>query len=325
MKAPVFALLAVLALVVLPKSAWADKNSEAKAHFQKGKAAYSQARYQEAIAEFEQANALRPAAVLHFNIAQAYEKLGDIPKALTAFHAYLREDPAASDAAAVNATIHNLEKRLAERGVQQLLVYSDPAGATVSIDGHASGPTPLAIELPPGTHQLLLTKDGYINASKQVVTSTDKSLELDFTLQKGSGAPLVIAADPLPKGTPDVPRADPKPDPKPDLTPKVDPNAVSVTTPVSAGHSHTLTYVTAAVTGAALIAAVVLGRGGQLERQLPARRHHPQQLGRQRGGQPGQERGDRVQRLLRRDRSGGHRHRGGLLCSGRRLLTCALP
>jgi hypothetical protein len=254
----VFALLAAFALVVLPSIAWADKNSDAKAHFKKGKDAYSQARYQEAIAEFEQANTLRPAAVLHFNIAQAYEKLGDIPKALTSYHTYLREDPAASDAASVNVAIHNLEKRLAERGVQQLLVYSSPVGATVAIDGHPSGPTPLAIELPPGTHQVLLSKDGYINASKQVVTSTDKSLELDFTLQKGTGAPLVIAADPI--TTPDVPKADPKPDPKPDLTPKTDPNAVGgVTTPAVAGKSHTFTYITAAVTGAALITAVVLG------------------------------------------------------------------
>src|SRR5574342_658334 len=65
-----------------------DQTAEAKARFKRGTDLYRQARYREAIAEFQAAYKLRPHGVLQFNIAQCYEKLGDIPAALTSYHAY---------------------------------------------------------------------------------------------------------------------------------------------------------------------------------------------------------------------------------------------
>src|SRR5690242_3050488 len=92
----VFAVAAVAVLLLA-----ADKpdaaTAEAKVHFAKGTKFYKQARYKDAISEFEAAYKARPHGVLFFNIAQSYEKLGDIPSALRNYHEYLRAIPNADD------------------------------------------------------------------------------------------------------------------------------------------------------------------------------------------------------------------------------------
>jgi len=50
-----------------------------------------------------------------------------------------------------------------------LAVDSRPAGAAVTINGKASGSTPLTInDLPPGEYQILLTMPGYRNFATTV-------------------------------------------------------------------------------------------------------------------------------------------------------------
>ncbi len=45
--------------------------------------------------------------------------------------------------------------------MQALLVYSDPPGAAVKIDGRARGRTPFHITLPPGVYKVGLSLDGF--------------------------------------------------------------------------------------------------------------------------------------------------------------------
>jgi hypothetical protein len=176
-----------------PRPAPADATAQAKAHFGRGVDLYKQARYREAIAEFQEAYRLRPHGVIHFNLAQCYERLGDIPAALQAYHDYLRAVPDAEDRRTVVAAMANLEARLGASGVQQLLVYSDPSGAEVLVDGQSRGRTPLALVLPHGSHTVSLVKPGYRTTTRQAVLSSQVSVEMDVTLQK-----LEVAAVPLP-------------------------------------------------------------------------------------------------------------------------------
>src|SRR2546428_9766437 len=124
----VVAVAALAAVLLAPALAQAQKDksdaaatAEAKAHFQKGTRFYKQARYKDAITEFEAAYKARAHGVLFFNIAQSYEKLGDIPSALRNYHEHLRAIPNADDKANVELAMKNLEMLLAEQGVQQLL------------------------------------------------------------------------------------------------------------------------------------------------------------------------------------------------------------
>jgi tetratricopeptide (TPR) repeat protein len=212
--------------------------AEAKQHFKAGSDAYRRADYATAIREFEAAYLAKPSGLLRYNVAQCYEKLGDIPSALRNYHLYLRETPNADDRATVEAAIANLEKRLQERGVQQLLVYSEPAAATVVVDGKPRGASPVSVELAPGVHDLSVALDGYAPTTRKVTITKEKSLEVVVALQK------------------------------PDLTPHVAADKPGATAPAPAGgltqtekpEPHRVyTWVAAGVAAAAIAGGVVLG------------------------------------------------------------------
>jgi tetratricopeptide (TPR) repeat protein len=263
--ASVIAALLLCAPVLAAESKADPKTAEAKAHFKQGSQLYKQARYHEAIAEFETAYELKPHGVLRFNIAQCFEKLGDIPQALKSYHQYLREAPDAEDRATVQAAMTNLEKRLVEKGLQQLLVYSEPPGVEVRIDEKVLGKTPWAGELALGKHSVRLSANGYEAATRGVELAADRSLELDLTLLAAS--PPIATLPPPPPPVAPAEAVGPKPTPAPpvdtrtELTPK----------------PRVWTWVVAGVAGAALISAVGCGAGAKSSSNSLLGSQHPRQ------------------------------------------------
>lgn len=156
---------------------------EARAQFRKGAALYQGKRFREAIAAFEAAYRIRPAGAIHYNIARCREKLREWPLALRSYQDYLREAPDAPDRAQVRAAIGRLEARLAASGAQALLVYSDPPGAEVSVDGHPRGRTPFYTVLPPGTYWVALALEGRAPVEQVVVLGANASKVLDVILR----------------------------------------------------------------------------------------------------------------------------------------------
>lgn len=161
-----------------------SKKEEAKRHFDLGKVYYKQSEYNKAIDEFQKAYSLYAHSVILYNIAQAYEKEGNIPMALRFFREYLRAEPNAEDKHVILISIQNLEKKLQEKGIQQVGVYSTPSEAEVAINGKVVGKTPFAIELKPGKYTISLTKKGFLPIDKEFVVSPDRSIELDFSLNE---------------------------------------------------------------------------------------------------------------------------------------------
>lgn len=238
-------LLLLAALLSGAPQVHGDATAVAKAHFKAATEAYKRADYTTAINEFEAAYATKPAPVLRYNLAQCFERLGDIPNALKSYRQYLHESPAAEDRATVQVAIGNLEKRLQERGVQQLLIYSEPPAAAVSIDGVPRGTSPTSSELGPGVHRIHLELPGYVAADRQVTISADKSLEVDLALQR-QGLPPPASVDLGPREPASPERA----------LPAVQ-QPVPVATP--AARPRVFTWVAAGVAGAATLGAVALG------------------------------------------------------------------
>ncbi|HVP67568.1 MAG TPA: PEGA domain-containing protein [Anaeromyxobacteraceae bacterium] len=200
------------------KAAQADdaKTAEAKAHFRQGVTYYKEARYREAISEFQAAYKIKPSGVLHYNIGQAYEKLGDIPAALNAYNDYLREVPKAQNRETVQRVIANLQARLAASGVQMLYVTSDPSDAEVWIDGQLRGRSPFNAALPQGSHVVSVTKSGYRTVSREVILSPERSHEVGLSLQAAPPGVAVPAAQPpvvQPTTPPNLTPAPPPPPP----------------------------------------------------------------------------------------------------------------
>src|SRR5262249_17073896 len=80
--------------------------------FDKSEQRFQEGRFQEAVELLLQAYALDPSPVLLYNVARAYEGLGDLPHAIEGYRRYLDSDPQTEDRAAI-------ERRIATREQQQ--------------------------------------------------------------------------------------------------------------------------------------------------------------------------------------------------------------
>jgi tetratricopeptide (TPR) repeat protein len=161
----------------------------AKQLFASGAEAFAAQRNAEAIAYFRRAAELVPSAKLTYNIALAYEEMGDSGRALAAYRTYLSQEPEGERHDEVLGRIATLERRLAETGVQQLFVTSEPSGATVRIEGRAVGVTPWAGELSPGHHAVEVELVGHRSRRADVTLASDRSSELELALEPAPPEP----------------------------------------------------------------------------------------------------------------------------------------
>jgi tetratricopeptide (TPR) repeat protein len=140
----------------------ADESSKARARtlYERGARAYADGKYYEAADLFLEANRVYPSAELVFNVAKAYDKLGNQSGALAFYRDYSRRAGSAADEMVAPRT-RELEQALAARGVQQLSVISDPESALLLIDGKPVGVTPWTGETWPGRHHVVLRLSGH--------------------------------------------------------------------------------------------------------------------------------------------------------------------
>ena len=225
---------------------------KAKETFREAKALYKQRRYAAAVAKFEQAYELNPSPVVFFNIGRCHEQLGDVGKALRAYREYLRQSPSATDADAVSTTIGNLERRLRERGVQQLLVFAEPTDALIEVDGKLLGTSPASVELIAGAHRLRVKAQGFETQEQSFAVELDRSMERTVTLKAAPAPGSVSSVSDAPRETNEslVPSREDSRKDEALLAVVKKPNRVG-------------TYVAGSVAAASLVTAIVLGVAAQ--------------------------------------------------------------
>jgi tetratricopeptide (TPR) repeat protein len=174
----------------------AEAKERARALFQQGVAAYREGRFYDAVGIFLQTQRVYPDTQLCFNIARAFENLGNASAALRYYRDYLREADRPSDGVEVRETVQRLEQQLAQRGVQQLTVLSKPEGSTVSLDGKPVGIAPWTGETYPGKHRVSVVLEGH--ASQERVVELDAHQAQDFAFA------LTPEARPAPRPAPVV-------------------------------------------------------------------------------------------------------------------------
>ena len=157
--------------------------AKAKELVQWGQKLYKQARYAEAIVKFEEAYLARPSPVITYNIGKCHEQLGETAKAMRAYRDYLRLSPNAADRETVSDAITNLERRLREKGLQQLMVFADPPTAKISVDGKELGNSPVSIELIAGNHTLSVTAEGHEKVDRSFVMQLSRATEMTIALR----------------------------------------------------------------------------------------------------------------------------------------------
>lgn len=114
-------LILVILAASLPARALAGPAEEARAGvlFDQAEAAYQEGRFKDAIALLLEAQRLAPDAVLHYNLARAYEGLGDLENALASYRAYVEADPKSKDRGAIEARIKTLDALKASQNEKQ--------------------------------------------------------------------------------------------------------------------------------------------------------------------------------------------------------------
>ncbi|HYQ15548.1 MAG TPA: PEGA domain-containing protein [Polyangiaceae bacterium] len=158
----------------------AEAKDRARDLFLQGVAAYRAGKFYEAVEIFLQTQRIYPDTQLCFNVARAYENLGDVGAALRYYRDYLREADRPSDGEEVRERVRRLSQALAQRGVQQLTVISQPEGATVLLDGKPVGITPWTGETYPGKHRLALSLSAH--AAQESVVELDAYAARDVSL-----------------------------------------------------------------------------------------------------------------------------------------------
>lgn len=154
------------------------RREQAKTLFERGVALYREEHYKEALNYFIGAQNLYTNPTLTFNIARACERLQDSSCALKYYREYRRIAPNASDMSEVERSIETLERALLARGIQQVTLQSNPAGARVIVDGADKGTTPWTGELALGSHTALVKQAGF--ADLQVNFSIEGAHAGDF-------------------------------------------------------------------------------------------------------------------------------------------------
>lgn len=205
------------------------RRDQAKTLFERGVALYRDEHYKEALNYFVGAQNLYANTTLTFNIARTCERLRDVPCALRNFREYRRKAQDAKDLDEVEQHIAALERDIARDGVQQVTLFSEPAGAKLSVDGVEKGPTPWTGELTPGQHSAVITQPGFDDALFAFVVDAAHAADLTYDLRparpptEARPAPAPAQAQPVATAVarvqPPTPVAAPAPDRHAQITP----------------------------------------------------------------------------------------------------------
>jgi len=131
--------------VAMPaRAAEEPATAQARQHYLKAQKAYDLGRWDDAIAEYEEAYSLRSDPTFLYNMAQAYRRKGDAQRALDLFRNYLVKVPDSPQRADIEERIRSLKKQLeADQAAKKTLepgLGAAPAGATTPV----AAPPPMA-------------------------------------------------------------------------------------------------------------------------------------------------------------------------------------
>jgi tetratricopeptide (TPR) repeat protein len=104
--------LAAILLAGVPARAESPAEREAREHYTSGQKLFDQARYADALAEFQQSYALSKYPALIYKMALCQDQLGRSAEALESYESYLKADPQTSRRAGVEERIAKLRETL---------------------------------------------------------------------------------------------------------------------------------------------------------------------------------------------------------------------
>jgi tetratricopeptide (TPR) repeat protein len=173
-----------------------QQREAARVAYDRGRTLFAEAKYADARAAFQQAYDAVPNPIVLVSIGECQLRLGNYEDAHDAFTRYLAGRPDAPDRADVESKLADIVAMPAT-----LVITTVPAGATLKVDGQASGKvTPAELSLPRGPHTLELTLAGHTAITEPLTAKAGVRHELHAELQPlpPPPAPVVQAPQPPP-------------------------------------------------------------------------------------------------------------------------------
>jgi hypothetical protein len=185
-----------------PAEASEAAKSAAEAKLADGVDQLKNRRYDAALARFQEAYSLVPSPLISYDFGLAYIGLGDQPRALESFDAFLLEAPHAPDDKRRKARQHADELR---GQVAVVTLSAQVATIELTVDGRQTGQVavPRRLYLAPGWHEVI-ARDGAASASATVTCAGGQTLTLDLSLTAPAAIPAPRPA-PLPAALIDAP------------------------------------------------------------------------------------------------------------------------
>jgi tetratricopeptide (TPR) repeat protein len=141
-------LLALLLLLALAPSAWAEDRAAARAAFQRGTQHYDLSEYEQALESFKAAYRNFEEPTFLFNIAQCYRQLGNHEKALRFYRTYLIKVPNAPNREEVRQLIAQLNRAIEEEKHSKAMPPPSPMQPVAPLPEPTVTPPPAAPPTP---------------------------------------------------------------------------------------------------------------------------------------------------------------------------------
>jgi hypothetical protein len=158
------------------------EQAEADRHFKSGVTLYKEAKFAEALAEFERAYEISPHPLVLYNIAGCHRELSNYAESVKASKRFLEEGKGVVSKARLAVAQSELDAVLAR--IARVTVTVAVAGAELIVDGVSLGTLPLDMPLilPPGEHRIVARAEGYRDAERSMRLASGDELEVALTL-----------------------------------------------------------------------------------------------------------------------------------------------
>lgn len=158
------------------------EQKEADRHFKSGVALFKEAKFTEALAEFERAYEIAPHPLVLYNIAGCHRELSHYSEAVTYYTRFLADGKDVVPAARLAAAQTELDGILARIARVTVTISPELPGTTFSVDGAVLERPAMPLILPPGEHRLLARAEGHRDADKTVRLASGDELTVALVL-----------------------------------------------------------------------------------------------------------------------------------------------
>jgi hypothetical protein len=158
------------------------EQKEADRHFKAGVALFNEAKYTEALAEFERAYEIAPHPLVLYNIAGCHRELSHYSEAVSYYKRFLAVTNEKIPAPRLNAAKDELESILLR--IARVNVTLSPAidGVVVAVDGNDLSKFESPLLLSPGDHKVTARAAGRRDAERSLHLASGDEVDIDLVL-----------------------------------------------------------------------------------------------------------------------------------------------